>query len=480
MGRAHVGLLAAAALLAGCAHKRPQTAHVCPLRMLPVDVAPVPGGAVESGEARGIGARSYAEEIRALSVRPTVESGRPEQAPAPIEHLVLSGGGKWGAFGAGFLERWVDRPVFTTVTGVSTGALQSSLAFIADENVQPGKVYPEALDFAVPPLPTERGFIDDLVLAYSISRSETIVTVLGGEVTALRKGAAADLGPLRLRLDALLDDHAMQTIADQHGKGRRLFVGLVDMDDGRSYAVDMTDLALKWSRAGDAGTGRFSRAQLKDCYLDVLMAASSEPLSAFPVFVRPVTAAANGSPLPAPGIETRMFMDAGIRNGVFLQEVLKADGTPKPDDPPVRFNTSVIVNGTLSARDRTAEAGAPWATEWSLLSLVGRAKEMLVDQIYQFSVDRVKLFGAPFGTVRLATAADYETHMYAPAGATCEAIRVLEKDLGFPPTFMKCLIDYGASRWLPGGAGWNHVTPTAGTATTTTAAVKGGFDGQGE
>src|SRR3546814_2434195 len=59
-------------------------------------------------------------------------------APTPpvIDLLVLSGGGDWGAFGAGVLKGWgrvsgpMARPEFDAVKGVSTGALIAQLAFL--------------------------------------------------------------------------------------------------------------------------------------------------------------------------------------------------------------------------------------------------------------------------------------------------------------------------------------------------------------
>src|SRR3546814_13258298 len=62
---------------------------------------------------------------------PTRRSSDLGLAPAPpvIDLLVLSGGGDWGAFGAGVLKGWgrvsgpMARPEFDAVTGVSTGAL---------------------------------------------------------------------------------------------------------------------------------------------------------------------------------------------------------------------------------------------------------------------------------------------------------------------------------------------------------------------
>ena len=54
--------------------------------------------------------------------------------------LVLSGGGELGAFGAGFLRSWGEvskpsyqRPIFDSVSGISTGALIAPFAFIGTD-----------------------------------------------------------------------------------------------------------------------------------------------------------------------------------------------------------------------------------------------------------------------------------------------------------------------------------------------------------
>src|SRR3954468_18532463 len=62
-------------------------------------------------------------------------------APPAIDILIISGGGDWGAFGAGFLKGWAKvpadnplaKPDFTAVTGVSTGALIAPFAFLGDD-----------------------------------------------------------------------------------------------------------------------------------------------------------------------------------------------------------------------------------------------------------------------------------------------------------------------------------------------------------
>jgi predicted acylesterase/phospholipase RssA len=65
---------------------------------------------------------------------------RPQVAHLPIfsgsgqfSILALSGGGEHGAFGAGLLNGWSQsgqRPIFSIVTGISTGALMAPFAFL--------------------------------------------------------------------------------------------------------------------------------------------------------------------------------------------------------------------------------------------------------------------------------------------------------------------------------------------------------------
>jgi predicted acylesterase/phospholipase RssA len=63
------------------------------------------------------------------------------QKGRPFTYLALSGGGGGGAYGAGVLNGWSEageRPEFTIVSGVSTGALIAPFAFLGsayDENV---------------------------------------------------------------------------------------------------------------------------------------------------------------------------------------------------------------------------------------------------------------------------------------------------------------------------------------------------------
>jgi hypothetical protein len=62
------------------------------------------------------------------------------KTPPVIDIVIISGGGDWGAFGAGFLKGWqkvpaqhpLAKPEFDAVTGVSTGTLIAPFAFLGD------------------------------------------------------------------------------------------------------------------------------------------------------------------------------------------------------------------------------------------------------------------------------------------------------------------------------------------------------------
>ena len=88
---------------------------------------------------RANSARHLTEQLveRAERKAKAAKPGGPRPA---IDMLVISGGGDWGAFGAGVLKGWsqvkgeLARPQFDIVTGVSTGAMIAPFAFIGDDD----------------------------------------------------------------------------------------------------------------------------------------------------------------------------------------------------------------------------------------------------------------------------------------------------------------------------------------------------------
>jgi hypothetical protein len=136
-----ITLLAMTILFAGCAIKR----ESLPLTTCHLDSTPVshPRSGTRGrrvfltlapDELSPYEQKLAGELDAAFTERDFSEPQGPGETPE-LRQLILSGGGQWGSFGTGFLRAWARRtgdalPKFDSVTGVSTGALQATLAFL--------------------------------------------------------------------------------------------------------------------------------------------------------------------------------------------------------------------------------------------------------------------------------------------------------------------------------------------------------------
>jgi patatin-like phospholipase len=79
--------------------------------------------------------------VKRIKARYDQHSAGGREGSLVVDILIISGGGDWGAFGAGFLKGWqkvpvshpLAKPEFDAVTGVSTGTLIAPFAFLGDE-----------------------------------------------------------------------------------------------------------------------------------------------------------------------------------------------------------------------------------------------------------------------------------------------------------------------------------------------------------
>ncbi|MEG3174820.1 patatin-like phospholipase family protein [Sphingomonas sp. RB3P16] len=445
-----------AACLGACSIPRPVARAGCdfaatPIRISETDsqpmlLAPRPGAGPE------VAPGSFAEVMRAAAERrptlPILEAS-PGPAPGPDQYLILSGGSQHGAFGAGFFYGMAKRsgiPTYKIVTGVSTGALQSTFLFLANQPTGGGSYawVDGPMAGVVTPGQSNPG---DLVLAYSIAAERDLLkpTGGGGLLAALRHGSTDTFAPLRARLEAAITPKLLGEVAAQYDAGRSLFIGVGDVDDGVGYAIDMTRLAHRVLSPGADIT------RIQGCYIDALLASSSVPPG-----VPPVSLHLAGKDPAAPD----MFVDGGTRDGVFVQEALsglaaRATGT----------KVTVIVNGVLYQ--------GPWlekgerVQKWSALTLALRAVDMLENQVYRFSVARAEAFGIANGGLLMAYISTEGLANGAPPprehlfrGKTCDAWSQLDSAAGakqFHPNYMSCLITYGEARGGGGAGGvWNR------------------------
>jgi predicted acylesterase/phospholipase RssA len=157
--------------------------------------------------------------------------------------LAISGGGDDGAYGAGLLAGWSargDRPQFSIVTGVSTGALSAPFVFLGPEyDEQLKRIYTEtsAGDIFQP-----RGFM-----------------------AAVADDAMADSTPLRNKIDAFVDARMVQRFAEEYGKGRILLILTTNLDQGRSVI---------WNIGAIAASGH---QRSRELIVDILVASAAVP-----------------------------------------------------------------------------------------------------------------------------------------------------------------------------------------------------------
>ena len=150
--------------------------------------------------------------------------------PPTIDLLVISGGGDWGAFGAGVLKGWgkvtgdMARPKFDVVTGVSTGAMIAPFAFLGDDDS-----------------------IERIVQLYRHPKTEWVKS--RGLVFFLPNNPSFFALPgLEQEMRTKLDRPMLERLVAEGAGGRSLLVNTTNIDLGEMRAWDViaeTKVALK-------------------------------------------------------------------------------------------------------------------------------------------------------------------------------------------------------------------------------------------
>jgi hypothetical protein len=358
----------------------------------------------------------------AVKLRTTKARETARGAPAV---LLLSGGGQWGAFGAGFLsalhrqggERAID---FGVITGVSTGGLQS--LFVAVDHVD-DEAYKK------------------LERSYSPVREKEIVN-RNGKPLAVVTGSLAGLKPLRRKIEAALctdgnPARGCPMIDKLAASGRQVYIGFVKADTGVFEYADAVKIA-------SSGTGSLeARKNAQQCLTGIALASA-----AMPVFFQQVRI--NGS----------TFYDGGVRQSVFEQNVanelaqavevartkLQPDGirassreVPSPILYVVRNGpTQLLGTKGKPENDITANRKA------DALTAAFRAEAIVVNQLEVGSIAALRL-AHPVGPIRLVTADGYHKWL-TPAGSEVAAGCSKPPNIMFDPEFMRCLQRFGQSK----------------------------------
>jgi hypothetical protein len=199
------------------------------------------------GEYRPLPAGFYRQLLE--DTTSTTRSLMPGPTDRRLQILALSGGGKFGAYSAGVLNGWTrsgKRPTFDVVTGVSTGALIATYAYL-------GPAYDDRLRVLYTTLTTR-----------DVVRRRPMYGLFGGE-------SAYSSEPLANLIDQSVTDQLLADVRAAHRRGRRLFVATTNLDTSRPVVWDMGAIASS------------PRPDRRELFRDVLLASASVPGAMPPV-----------------------------------------------------------------------------------------------------------------------------------------------------------------------------------------------------
>ncbi len=198
--------------------------------------------------------------------------------PAMFQHidiLALSGGGEDGAYGAGVLKGWSergDRPVFTMVTGISTGALIAPFAFLGSQ-------------------------YDDAIKRFYTETSRRDIVLLTPLKALFGGSSLGDSAPLRRLLHEEINPQLVAALAAESRKGRMLFIGTTDLDAQRPVI---------WNIGRIAESGNPQSAEL---IASIMLASASIP-GVFPPVSFDVTIHGKA--------HQEVHVDGGVTNQIFV------------------------------------------------------------------------------------------------------------------------------------------------------------------
>lgn len=214
--------------------------------------------------------------------------------------LLLSGGGQWGAFGAGFLSSGIPNPddddnpfpreqQWNAITGISTGAIQVLFAGADD--------------------------LDEMARQYRLPNENPASS--NGLFGLLSKGSEHDLTNLRRLLqNELYGSKGSDLLAGivKNPKRPELFIAMVE---GRSTDLIIVHLSgyIRENLSSDGTDGELTRTEVGDCVTGLTLASSAIPLRLTPIQID----IAQGK---HPTGDFRTFMDGGVRSSVIDQQVI--------------------------------------------------------------------------------------------------------------------------------------------------------------
>jgi len=318
-----IGLLAAIGLI-GCATSRPQLTETELLDMRLETLEQIKTDQV-------IAAAKFVRRMKAEQEEFEAATARGEHPPEPVFNvLVISGGGDWGAFGAGVLKGWGSvtgdraRPQFDIVTGVSTGALIAPFAFLGTE-----KDYDTICELYRNP---KQDWVQIKDWFFFLPWRESLTTTKG----------------LRRDVEKALDKQAIARVGEASQQDRSLIIGTTNLDFGVNRPFPLGEICERATKSGD-----------DSLVYDVLMASSAVP-AAFPPQTIDNQLYVDG------GTTANMLAGANIRSEKSLVGMWKKT---YPDRKMSKIRIWVVINNQMTDVPKVVKPTWPSITGASLTTM---------------------------------------------------------------------------------------------------------------
>jgi len=245
----------------------------------------------------------------------------PDREPPVFNVLALSGGGDYGAFGAGFLVGWGSvtdpqwrRPDFDIVTGVSTGALLAPFAFVGTD-----EAYRVVESFYRNP---RKDWVRSGGPLFFLPTNPSFMTIPG----------------LDRDVRTVIDAQFVARMAEQSKLGKGLVVSATDLDFGRQRFWEVGFEAELAAESGDL-----------DRVHRILLASAAIPA----VF-------------PAIAIDDSLYADGGVSANVFLRlehrnpnSLVARWFAAHPGEPLPKFRYWIVINNQTEHRPSVVQPRWP-------------------------------------------------------------------------------------------------------------------------
>lgn len=244
--------------------------------------------------------------------------------------LALSGGGSYGAFGAGVLTGWTEtgkRPEFDVVTGISTGALIATLAFLGSD------------------------YDDELEDLYTNTTADEIFTSKG--VTGLFGASLLDYTPLKKQIEKMITEELLDEVGAEYLEGRRLYVGTTNLDAGK---------LVVWDMGAIAASDHEHRVRI---FQKILRASAAVPGVFKPVYIQPTLESK----------ARQMHVDGAVKAPVLIRSFMF-------ETPARRRSLYVIVNHKV-ALEEAPEAVEPEVLDIAMKSISELLRGLTYKTLYQ-------------------------------------------------------------------------------------------------